>query len=66
MGVVTATIISADKTMGPLFELVTIDIVKEANRIPCATLTLLDGSAAKQTFAISDDAFFEPGSLSDF
>jgi len=61
MGVVTATILSAGVAMNPAFELVNIDIVKEANRIPYATLTLLDGEPAKQTFAISDDSFFEPG-----
>lgn len=61
MGVVTPTITSAGKTMNTSFELVAIDIVKEANRIPWATLTLLDGSATEQTFAISDDSFFEPG-----
>lgn len=61
MSVVTATILSAGKPMDPSFEVVSIDIVKEVNRIPYASLTLLDGSAVEQKFAISDDAFFEPG-----
>src|SRR5687768_8087455 len=61
MGVVTATILSAGKAMDPSFELVSIDIVKEVNRIPYAILSLLDGSASKQNFLVSNDAFFEPG-----
>jgi Rhs element Vgr protein len=61
MGVVTVTILSSGIAMNPSFEVVTIDVVKEANRIPYAILTLLDGDPAKQTFAISDDPFFEPG-----
>ena len=61
MALVTATILSNGKTMDPSFEVVTMDIVKEVNRIPYAVVQLLDGNAAGQTFAISDDAFFEPG-----
>lgn len=61
MSVVTPTILSAGKEMDPLFELISIDIVKEVNRIPYAQLILLDGSATKQEFVISNDAFFEPG-----
>jgi len=61
MGVVTVTITSDGKTMDPAFELVMVDIVKEVNRIPYATLSLRDGSVSEQTFAVSDEAFFEPG-----
>lgn len=61
MSLVTATILSAGKTMDPSYQLLAVDVVKEANRIPYATLTLLDGDAAQRTFAISDDRFFEPG-----
>jgi Rhs element Vgr protein len=58
---VTPTILSAGRAMKPTYELVSIDITKEVNRIPYAQLVLLDGDAAKQKFAISDDEFFEPG-----
>jgi len=61
MGVVSVTILSAGKSMDPSSEIVSIDIVKEVNRIPYTILTLLDGSVAQQKFAISDGAFFEPG-----
>lgn len=61
MSTVTITILSAGKTMDPTYEVVSVDILKEVNRIPSAQIVLLDGSAAEQKFAISDDAFFEPG-----
>lgn len=61
MSVVTATISSAGQEMDPTYELMSIDITKEVNRIPSAQLVLLDGSAANQTFAISNESFFEPG-----
>jgi Rhs element Vgr protein len=47
--------------MNPAYELLSIDIIKEVNRIPSAQLVLLDGDAAQQKFAISNDDFFEPG-----
>lgn len=61
MTIVTPTILSSGKVMNPTFELVSIDVVKEVNQIPYASLTLLDGSSARQKFAVSDDDFFEPG-----
>jgi Rhs element Vgr protein len=61
MSVVTPTILSAGQTMNPAYELLSIDIVKEVNRIPNAQIVLLDGDATQQTFAISNDEFFEPG-----
>jgi Rhs element Vgr protein len=61
MSVVTPTILSAGKPMKPAYELLSIDISREVNRIPYAQLILLDGDAAKQQFSISDEPFFEPG-----
>jgi Rhs element Vgr protein len=63
MSVVTPTILSAGKVMDQTFEVLSIDITKEINRIPYARLILLDGDAAQQNFAISNDPFFEPGKL---
>lgn len=60
-GVVTPTILSSGQAMDKSFELLSIDIVKEINRIPYALLVLSDGDAARQEFAISNLAFFEPG-----
>jgi Rhs element Vgr protein len=61
MSVVTPTISSAGQVMDPSYQLVSIDVIKEVNRISRAQLVLLDGHIAKQRFEISDTAFFEPG-----
>ncbi len=61
MSVVTVTILSDGETMNSTYELLTIDITKEVNRIPYAQLTLIDGDAAQRNFKISSTAFFEPG-----
>lgn len=61
MSVVTPTIFSGGQSMDKSFDVISIDIIKEVNRIPSATIVLLDGDAALQKFIISDDAFFEPG-----
>lgn len=41
--------------------IVRLDIVHALNRIPQAEIVLQDGDLAQQEFAISNDAFFEPG-----
>lgn len=61
MPVVTATIKCEGKTLPAEYELLSIEIISEVNRIPSATLVFLDGNLAKQQFALSDQAFFEPG-----
>ena len=66
MSIVTATILSDGKSMDPKYELLSIDISKEVNRIPDAQLLLLDGDAAQGKFEISDTAFFEPGKAMGF
>ncbi|WP_099084492.1 type VI secretion system tip protein VgrG, partial [Nostoc linckia] len=38
-----------------------IDIIKEVNKIPIAQIILLDGDATKREFAISNTDFFQPG-----
>ena len=60
-GVVTATILSDGSKMKPEYNVMSIDIIKEVNKIPIAQIILLDGDAAKQEFAISDTDFFKPG-----
>jgi Rhs element Vgr protein len=61
MGVVTPTILSNGRSMDLTYDLFSIDIVKEVNRIPYAQLILLDGDAAQQSFRISNSNFFAPG-----
>ena len=61
MPVVTPTIECGGSTMPAKYQLVSIDIQKEVDRIPQAEIRVLDGSATTRTFAVSDTAFFEPG-----
>ena len=61
MSVVTPTILSEGKVMDPSYELLSLDITKEVNRIPVAELIFIDGDITKETFPISDSSFFEPG-----
>ena len=63
MSVVTVTIISDGQTMKPEYEVISVDVSREVDRIPEAHLVLLDGDAAKRKFAISDTPFFEPGKV---
>ena len=60
-GVVTATILSNGEVMNHEYNVMSIDIIKEVNKIPIAQIILLDGDAAKQEFAISNTDFFKPG-----
>lgn len=61
MSVVTVTILSEKTQIDKIYELLSIDIRREVNRIPYASLVLLDGDATKREFALSDDKAFEPG-----
>lgn len=61
MGVVTAVITSNGQQMSETFELVSVDVQREVNRIPTATLVLNDGSPVRRGFDTSDDPFFDPG-----
>jgi Rhs element Vgr protein len=61
MSVVTITILSEGQKMDPAYELLSVDITKEVNRVPTAQVIVLDGDAAKQDFPISNTRFFEPG-----
>lgn len=47
--------------MKPTWEVLSIDITREVNRIPRAQLVLLDGDPSKQKFEISDSGVFDPG-----
>lgn len=66
-GVITATIFSTSPNstqkveMDATYELLSIDILKEVNRIPTAEMTLIDGDVTKREFKISNSNFFAPG-----
>ncbi len=47
--------------MPPEYDLLSIDIAKEVNKIPTAQIILLDGNAAEKSFRISNTDFFQPG-----
>jgi Rhs element Vgr protein len=61
MSIVTATLLSDGKIMDPYYEVLSITITREINRIPWAQVVLLDGDAAKQEFTISRSGFFALG-----
>lgn len=58
-----ATIKSDGKPMDPSIELMSLEIRKELDRIPEATLVVLDGDPAAREFKLSNGAFFAPGRL---
>ena len=59
---VTVTISSNGAAMDPSYQLLSVSVQREVNRIPNAELVLLDGDPAQGKFPISDTSFFEPGS----
>ena len=59
--VATFAILSAGTAVSREYHVLSIVINKEVNRIPSATIILLDGEASKQSFEISNKADFEPG-----
>ena len=59
--VVTHTIISGGTEVSKQYQLLSIVVNKEVNRIPTATLVYTDGEPSKQSFELSGKADFEPG-----
>lgn len=57
--------ILVDETLvDPAFQVLSISITKEANKIPLAKIVLRDGEAADSTFPISNEDTFIPGKKS--
>jgi Rhs element Vgr protein len=59
--VCTYTLLSGGNEVSRTYQVLSITVSKEVNRIPTATLIIVDGEASKQTFAISNTSDFEPG-----
>jgi Rhs element Vgr protein len=59
--VVTYKILSDDTEVSRKYQLLSIVVNKEVNRIPTATLVYVDGEPSRQTFELSSKAYFEPG-----
>lgn len=61
MGVVTVSILQNGTLINPEFELLSMDILHECNRIPVAELNYIDGKPEKKEFPLLDSNFFEEG-----
>ncbi len=61
MGVVTATILKNGTVIKSEFELLSIDILREYNRVPMAELVYIDGKPETSKFPLSDSGFFDSG-----
>lgn len=59
--VVTHTVISGGTEVSKQYQLLSVIVNKEVNRIPAATLVYTDGEPSKQSFELSGKADFEPG-----
>jgi Rhs element Vgr protein len=59
--VVTFTILANEKAINPAFEILSISITKEVNRIPVARIVVKDGEASARNFEISNQEDFVPG-----
>lgn len=59
--VCTFTLFSDGSEVSRTYHVLSISVTKELNRIPTASIVLLDGAAAAQTFEISDKEDFIPG-----
>lgn len=59
--VCTFTIFSDGNEVSRTYHVLSISVTRELNRIPTASIILLDGEAARETFEISDKDDFIPG-----
>jgi len=59
--VATYKILVEGDEVDPVYQLLSLSITKEMNRIPVAKIIFRDGDAAKQTFELSEQNFFVPG-----
>jgi Rhs element Vgr protein len=59
--VATFTILSGGTEVSKEYQVLSIVVTKEVNRVSSAHLIILDGEASKQTFEISSKPEFEPG-----
>ncbi|HKR03794.1 MAG TPA: type VI secretion system tip protein VgrG [Bacteroidia bacterium] len=59
--VTSFTILVDEKEVNPSYQVLSVSISKEINRIPVAQIILRDGEAADRTFAISETNDFIPG-----
>ena len=65
MPVFTPTLASGGTPMPSTYQLLSIDIQREIDRIPHAEIRVQDGNASTRTFDVSDTSFFQPGATVD-
>ncbi len=61
VGVVTFEITSGGSKIKDYYQVLSVHITKEANRIPKAIIKIIDGNPSTQNFPISDSEDFAPG-----
>ena len=59
--VATYDILIDGNALDPSFQLFSLSVAKESNRMPVAKIVFRDGDAAEKTFALSNNAAFVPG-----
>lgn len=59
--VVAFSITSEGSAISPTYQVISVSVIREVNRIPVAKIVLRDGDPASEEFAISSAADFEPG-----
>ncbi len=59
--VVTTTLLSDGNEVTKKYQVLSIVVNKEVNRVPIATLIILDGEPSKESFEVSSKPEFEPG-----
>ena len=59
--VCTFTLLSDENEVSKAYQILSITVSKEVNRIPSANIIVLDGEPSKESFEISNTADFEPG-----
>src|SRR3982751_5419504 len=58
---VTFTVKVDGQAIPQTFQVYSVTVIKEANRIPTAKLTVIDGEPSKANFAVSSGTIFLPG-----
>lgn len=61
MSAVTVTILCNGKKIDAMYQVVLVDVTQEANRIPDARISFIDGDLSKQKFELTDSEYFQPG-----
>jgi len=58
---ITFTILLDGQTINSIYQILSVKVFKEVNKIPTAKITILDGDASKEDFEVSNTEDFIPG-----